>query len=127
MPLGHLGINVSDLERSRAYYNRLLPLLEFERFLDHHDEFAWRPAGGKSGTYLFFYPAARLGAQGHEQAGLQHLAFMVRTRAVVDQVRDLAAELGSPIVHEPKEWPEMTISSWLLARISVASLTAKAS
>jgi catechol 2,3-dioxygenase-like lactoylglutathione lyase family enzyme len=106
MPLGHLGINVADLERSRAYYRDLLPLLGFDGFLDNPDEFAWRPAGGKPGTYLFFYPPTESGSYSNERTGLQHLAFIVKTRQEVNAARDLAADLGSEIVHEPREWPE---------------------
>ena len=105
MPLGHLGVNVSDLERSRTYYRRLLPVLGFEQFLDNDDEFAWRPEAGKVGTYLFFYPATDPGADtaegggaqaySRERTGLQHLAFIVGSRAAVMEARDLAVELGS--------------------------------
>ena len=38
--------------------------------------------------------------------GLQHLAFMVRTRSAVQAARDAAAGLGSVIVHEPRVFPE---------------------
>ncbi len=56
--LGHIGINVPDLARARAYYGALMPQLGFEPFVDADDEFAYMPAAGKRGTYLFFYPAA---------------------------------------------------------------------
>ena len=102
--IGHLGINVPDLERARAYYGAVMPALGFEVFLDDHDQLAWRPAGGKPGTFLFVYPAGE--AYDADRAGLQHLAFMVPTRTAVREVRDLVAGLGSAIVHEPREWPE---------------------
>ena len=107
MPLGHLGINVSDLKRSRSYYQQLLPVLGFEQFLDNDDEFAWRPSGGKVGTYLFFYPTTdEVLEYSRERTGLQHLAFMVPTRAAVLEARNLAVELGSEVVHEPQDWPQ---------------------
>jgi len=56
--LGHVGINVPDLDAARRYYSALMPLVGFESFLDAADEFAYRPMAGKPGTYLFFYPAA---------------------------------------------------------------------
>ena len=83
MPIGHLGLNVADLEVARAYYDRLMPALEFELFLSDADQFAYRPAGGKPGTYLFVYPA-RAAAATPAAPGLQHVAFMVRTRSAVD-------------------------------------------
>jgi hypothetical protein len=55
--LGHLGINVVELRAAKTYYDALLPLLGFTEFVSADDEFAYRPAGGKPGTYLFFYPS----------------------------------------------------------------------
>lgn len=104
--LGHLGINVPDLDRARSYYAALMPTLGYESFLDHDDEFAWRPADGRRGTYLFFYPSTEPGEYCHERTGLQHLAFIVPTRSAVTEARRVAAGLGSEIVHEPRDWPE---------------------
>jgi catechol 2,3-dioxygenase-like lactoylglutathione lyase family enzyme len=106
MPLGHLGLNVPDLDTARAYYAAVMPTLGFEQFLDSKDEFAWRPAGGKPGTFLFFYPASDERLYSAEAAGLQHLAFIVRTRSEVDQVAELVTQLGSAIVHPPQDWPQ---------------------
>ncbi|MFT7645651.1 MAG: catechol 2,3-dioxygenase-like lactoylglutathione lyase family enzyme [Candidatus Poriferisodalaceae bacterium] len=106
MPLGHLGLNVSDLDTARGRYARLMPELGFELFLDHDDEFAYRPAGGKPGTYLFFYPAETNAPFSPANSGLQHLAFIVRTRSDVVRVAALAEELGCTIVHPPQDWPQ---------------------
>ncbi len=59
MVLGHLGINVPDLTTARLYYDELMPLLGFERFVSDEDQFAYRPRSGKPGTYLFVYRAAQ--------------------------------------------------------------------
>ena len=105
--LGHLGLNVADLSAAKAYYDVLMPLVGFEPFLDHSDQFAYRPAGGRPGTYLFFYPAATAAQPFSRHAtGLQHLAFMVPTREAVHDVLDAMTALGSPIVHEPRVFPE---------------------
>ncbi len=104
--LGHLGINVADLGAAKAYYDQLMQLVGFEPFLVHDDEFAYRPAGGKPGTFLFFYPAAELGDFSRHRTGLQHLAFTVRTRTAVRDVYRLVTELGSEVVHPPRVFPE---------------------
>jgi catechol 2,3-dioxygenase-like lactoylglutathione lyase family enzyme len=104
--LGHLGINVPDLAAARTYYGALLPALGFEAFLDATDEFAYMPAGGKRGTFLFFYPARLDVPFSHEATGLQHLAFMVPTRQAVHDAYDLARRLGSTAVHAPQPWPQ---------------------
>ena len=57
--LGHVGINVPDLDAARRYYSAVMPLVGFEICLDADDEFAYRPMAGKPGTYLFFYPSTR--------------------------------------------------------------------
>jgi catechol 2,3-dioxygenase-like lactoylglutathione lyase family enzyme len=92
------------MEQARAYYGKIMPLLEFEEFLDHDDQFAYRPAGGRPGTYLFFYPAAA--DYSPERAGLQHLAFMLKSRSAVHAVFDLVVSLGGEVVHEPRHFPE---------------------
>lgn len=103
--LGHLGLNVPDLAAAREYYGEMMPLVGFELFLDAQEEFAYMPAAGKRGTYLFFYPAARAGQYSREQAGLQHLAFMVATRSAVTAVHRRVLELGGEVVHEPQDFP----------------------
>ena len=102
--LGHLGINVADLEVAKSYYDELLPLLGFEPFLSSADEFAYKPAYGKPGTYLFFYPA-RSSPYSRHATGLQHLAFIVATRSGVHVAHDRASALGSEIVHAPRVFP----------------------
>jgi catechol 2,3-dioxygenase-like lactoylglutathione lyase family enzyme len=106
MPLGHLGINVTDLDEARRYYDQLMPVLGYEPFLRHDDEFAYRPANGKVGTYLFFYAAAEPTPYSAEATGLQHLAFMVPTRAAVDAALSVAEEAGSEVLHPPQDWPQ---------------------
>jgi catechol 2,3-dioxygenase-like lactoylglutathione lyase family enzyme len=105
--LGHIGINVPDLEIARRYYADLMPRVGFEIFLDDSDQFAYRPAAGKRGTYLFFYPT-RSAETYHRgtTTGLQHLAFMVRSRIIVDDVHEWAARSGHEVLHQPREFPE---------------------
>lgn len=105
MPIGHLGLNVPDLGIARAHYDELLPLLGYEPYLVADDECAYRPAGGKVGTYLFLYPSEGP-AHDATAAGLQHLAFMVPTRRAVRDAHAAAVRLGGVPVHEPREWPE---------------------
>jgi catechol 2,3-dioxygenase-like lactoylglutathione lyase family enzyme len=104
--LGHVGLNVPDLDAARLYYRAIMPLVGFEPFLDAEDEFAYRPAGGKPWTYLFFYPSAQQSEYSRHQTGLQHLAFMVRTRSAVLAVHAAVAELGGQVVHEPQVFPQ---------------------
>jgi catechol 2,3-dioxygenase-like lactoylglutathione lyase family enzyme len=104
--LGHCGINVPDLRAAKAYYDRIMPLLGFDEFLAADDQFAYRPAGGKPGTYLFVYPAQEPGEYSRHRTGLQHLAFMVRTRSAVRAAHAEAVALGSEVLHAPRVFPE---------------------
>lgn len=106
MALGHLGLNIADIDAAKAYYDRVMPIVGYEPFLADIDQFAYRPVGAKPGTYLFFYEATNGKEYSAEGCGLQHLAFMVPTRQAVNDVAELAAELGSEIVHPPQNWPQ---------------------
>jgi catechol 2,3-dioxygenase-like lactoylglutathione lyase family enzyme len=108
--LGHIGVNVPDLRAAKAYYDAIMPLVGFELYLEADDEFAYRPMSGKPGTYLFFYAAAEDSAYSRHRTGLQHLAFMVRSRTAVAEVHaavaQLAARFGGRVLHEPQHFPQ---------------------
>jgi catechol 2,3-dioxygenase-like lactoylglutathione lyase family enzyme len=106
MPLGHLGINVSDLAAAKRYYDLVMPLLSYETFIASDDEFAYRPVDDKPGTFLFFYPATEAGNYSRHREGLQHLAFMVKTRAEVHAAYDAIVALGSEVLFAPNEFPQ---------------------
>jgi catechol 2,3-dioxygenase-like lactoylglutathione lyase family enzyme len=104
--LGHLGINVPDLAEAKSYYDELMPLVGFTTLLSAEDEVAYRPAGGKPGTFLFLYPAAEPSTYSRDATGLQHLAFMVKTRAAVRAVNEHVLSAGGTVVHAPQEFPQ---------------------
>lgn len=106
MPIGHLGINVPDLGVAKAYYDRLMPSLDYESFFNAEDGFSYRPVDGKPGTYLFFNPSLQAGDYSRHRTGLQHLAFIVKNRAAVHAVHELATGLGSAIIEAPQEFPQ---------------------
>jgi catechol 2,3-dioxygenase-like lactoylglutathione lyase family enzyme len=104
--LGHLGVNVPDLPVTRAYYDRFLAILGFEPYLADEHQLAYRPAGGKPGTYLFFYEATEPRRDCRATPGLQHLAFMVPTRSAVRAVHRLVVDTGGKVLHAPRAFPE---------------------
>ena len=104
--LGHLGVNVPDLGAAKAYYDALMPLVGFEPFLAAGDQFAFRPAGDKPGAYLFFYQATEGGPYSRHRVGLQHLAFMVKSRSAVHDVHRHVQRLGGEVLHEPQSFPQ---------------------
>jgi catechol 2,3-dioxygenase-like lactoylglutathione lyase family enzyme len=104
--LGHLGINVPDLLTAKSYYEEIMPLVGFELLFSTEDEFAFMPAGGKRGTFLFVYSAKEPAEYSRHRPGLQHLAFIVPTRSAVRTVHSRVVELGSQVLHEPQEFPQ---------------------
>jgi|TARA_B110000444_G_scaffold216281_1_gene214655 catechol-2,3-dioxygenase len=105
MALGHIGINIFNFEVSRSYYALLMPLVGYELFINHDDQFAYRPSGNKIGAYLFFYEAEAPGFD-QQMVGLQHLAFMMPSRESVTSLHKSVSDMNSQIVHSPREWPE---------------------
>ncbi|SNS24911.1 Glyoxalase/Bleomycin resistance protein/Dioxygenase superfamily protein [Actinomadura mexicana] len=99
-------MNVRDLGQARTYYDEFMPLVGFEIFFAADEEFSYRPAGGKPGTYLFFYPALEDGDYSRHRPGLQHLAFMVKTREEVDRLHEWAVKRGANVLYEPQEFPQ---------------------
>ena len=88
-----------------------MPLLGFDEFIAAEDEFAYRPAGGKPGTYLFFYPSAQRSQYSRHRTGLQHLAFIMRSRSLVNDVHELVADdliprFGGEVLHRPQVFPQ---------------------
>jgi len=104
--LGHLGLNVPDIDAARAYYGDVLPLLDYEPFRSEEDGVAYMPAQGKRGVYLFFYPASEPGGYARQRPGLQHLAFIVPTRTAVRRVYERVVDLGSEVLHVPREFSQ---------------------
>jgi catechol 2,3-dioxygenase-like lactoylglutathione lyase family enzyme len=104
--LRHVGVNVRDLAQAKAYYDILMPLLGFEPHIAAEDQFAYRPINDEPGASLFFYPALEQSPYSRHRPGLQHLAFMVESRAAVHAAHTKAIELGSEIVHPPQVFPQ---------------------
>lgn len=106
VPLGHLGVNVPDLEAAKRYYDVVMPLVGYEEFFSADGEFSYRPMDNKPGTFVFFYRSTEDGSYSRGRTGLQHLAFIVKTRRAVHEVHDRAVLLGSPVVEPPQEFPQ---------------------
>ena len=106
MPIGHIGINVSDLASAKQYFDELMPMLGFEPFVTGDDQFSYRMAGGRPATFIFFYPALEEGTYSRHKPGLQHLAFSVKSRALVHRAHEWAMARGEEIFHPPPEFPQ---------------------
>src|SRR3954466_7402247 len=98
VPVDHIGVGVPDLGKAKSYYDALMPLLDYEEFFSAEEEFSYRPAEQKPGTFVFFY--------GDVAALPQHIAFLVKTRAAVDAAFEKAISFDSEAIHHPQMFPQ---------------------
>lgn len=111
MPRGHIhhiDLTVTDLDRSREFYDLVLGYFGYVRVDDHEYGTDWDHRAG--------YPFQSIGikiAQGenagrpHDRysAGLHHLAWNADSRADVDELHEILARHGVPILDTPAEYP----------------------
>ena len=71
----------------------------FEPYVAATDQLAYPPISSEPGTFLFFYPALEEAPYSRHRPDLQHLAFMVESRAAVHAVHAKAQVLSSEVTH----------------------------
>jgi catechol 2,3-dioxygenase-like lactoylglutathione lyase family enzyme len=82
--IDHIGIGVPDLPAAKRYYDQLMPILGLRAWFPttEEGEFNYGPDGAL-GSQVFFYQALESGPHSRHGTGLQHLSFMVPSRATV--------------------------------------------
>jgi catechol 2,3-dioxygenase-like lactoylglutathione lyase family enzyme len=105
--IDHIGIGVPDLAAAKRYHDELMPILGLRQWFETSAEgsFNYGPDGAR-GSQLFFYQALEAGAYSRHRTGLQHIAFMVASRAIVREAHQWALAHNAEILHEPREFPE---------------------
>ncbi|MFL1675825.1 VOC family protein [Paenibacillus dendritiformis] len=96
--LHHVEFNVSDLERSIAFWGWLLKELGYEEFQRWPEGISWR----QGDTYLVFVQteARFLDHPYHrKRTGLNHIAFHAESKARVDELRSMLEERGVPMLY----------------------------
>jgi catechol 2,3-dioxygenase-like lactoylglutathione lyase family enzyme len=101
MPIEHIGLGVPDVEAAQEYYNEFMPMVGFKSCFGN----GYCPEDFQ-GAQVFLYPAKEEGDYSRLKAGLQHLAFMVPTRADVHRLHDWALDRGDEIVRAPQPSPQ---------------------
>ena len=105
--IDHIGVGVPDLVAAKRYYDELMPILGLRAWFPATEagEFNYGPDGAR-GPQIFFYQALEPSGYSRHGIGLQHLSFMVSSRAIVREAFDWAVGHNAQIVHEPREFPE---------------------
>ena len=105
--IDHIGIGVPDLGAAKRYYDELMPILGLTAWFPTADngEFNYGPDGA-NGPQIFFYQALEPSGYSRHGTGLQHLSFMVASRAIVREAYEWAVGQDAEVVHAPREFPE---------------------
>jgi len=105
--IDHIGIGVPDLAAAKRYYDELMAIVGLREWFPTtpDGEFNYGPDGA-IGSQVFFYQALEPQGYSRHGTGLQHLSFMVPSRAIVREAHAWAVGKGAEIVHEPREFPE---------------------
>lgn len=101
MPIEHIGLGVPDVDAAKAYFDELMPMVGFEPCFGN----GYCP-GDFEGAQLFLYEAREARDYSRHDVGLQHLAFLVSTRADVQRVHEWALNRGDEIVRAPRAFPQ---------------------
>ncbi len=101
--IDHVDLTVNDMERSIAFYEKVLGALGFRR-LAHEGYVAWsnahmniaiRPATAEQGAAFNRY-----------RVGLHHLALKTKSREDVDRYHLFLVQEGITVLDPPAEYPE---------------------
>jgi catechol 2,3-dioxygenase-like lactoylglutathione lyase family enzyme len=105
--IDHIGIAVPDLAAAKRYYDELMPILGLRQWFKTGPEgpLNYGPDGAR-GTQVFFYQAVEGGAYSRHVTGLQHIAFVVASRAIVREAYNWARDQNAVVLDEPQEFPE---------------------
>ena len=96
--IDHFGINCSDLEASKRFYDTVLAPLGYTRQLD----FGVAVGYGTEGHPAFWISSFEGMGPNREM----HLAFQAADAQQVRAFHDAATGLGTESLHEPRLWPE---------------------
>jgi catechol-2,3-dioxygenase len=95
--VGHIGLNVTDLDRSEAFYRRVLHLEPLGGSRGGEREWAFL---GRDGAPVLTLWRQSAGAVDTTRPGLHHLAFRVDTPAEVRAIEARLRELGVTPLHD---------------------------
>jgi catechol 2,3-dioxygenase-like lactoylglutathione lyase family enzyme len=95
--IDHFGINCSDLEAAKTFYDKVLATLGHRRMMD------FDVAVGYGTTMPAFWLSSFEGMGPNREV---HLAFTAESVEQVQAFHAAATALGAETLHEPRLWPE---------------------
>jgi catechol 2,3-dioxygenase-like lactoylglutathione lyase family enzyme len=100
--IAHVNLTVSDMQRSRPFYRKLLTFLGLTPVIDADDILYC--VGGRTAVGIQPVDDAHRGDRFvQRRVGLHHVCFRAREREDVDRLHDFLKQLGAKIVHAPEE------------------------
>lgn len=99
--LHHVEMNVSNLEKSRQFYDYILPKLGYEVYQEWPKGVSYKYGD----TYIVFVQTEdkHLNATYHRgQVGLNHLAFHAQSRKQVDEITAMLENRGVSILYKDR-------------------------
>ena len=96
--IDHISLQTDDFDAAVAWYDAVLAPLGYARVMGFPGVAGYGPAGG--------IPAFWLGAATDAGGRQSHVAFSAADRDEVRAFFQVAVELGSEVLHEPRVWPE---------------------
>jgi catechol 2,3-dioxygenase-like lactoylglutathione lyase family enzyme len=102
----HISLNVSNLEKSRLFYNALLTFLGFKKVGDEEDATGW--SNGPNGLWINETNEKYTKDFHRKNIGINHLAFRATSREAVDHFyNEFLLKNNIIILYEkPQEYPE---------------------
>src|SRR5438445_13559748 len=102
----HVEINVSNFERSKAFYQDFLGWVGYKRILDEKDFAGW--SNGEAKIFLTYLERYKDSGFHRRQVGLNHIAFQAKSNADVDRLYSefLVPRNVKVLYGGSKEYPE---------------------
>jgi catechol 2,3-dioxygenase-like lactoylglutathione lyase family enzyme len=94
---GHVALNVTDLARSQAFYEKVLGLRELARGDDGDRRWAFLARDGRIVVTLFQQSS---GTFDTASPGLHHLSFQVESLDQVQAAEQVVRQLGAKVFHD---------------------------
>lgn len=100
----HLMVYVTDIHRSREFYNQVLDFFGYSMGHESDTYCMWNP--NKQGCSFGIRVAEKRGPYVKGVAGFQHLAFSAENRDQINELHELLIKIDAIVLDAPCECPE---------------------